>query len=186
MNVGFDPREGKYHCTSCISCFEKYSLKEAESLNWKCPKCKSQIKKGVRDRILELANVSDESHPKFRPKYLHSVPLAEIIQCAYEVKGVNTKKVQSAWRTFIDSCGSEINILIDEPIENLERIDELVAKKINSFRKGLVHYIPGGGGNYGVPIICDSKEDFENKKIELSEKLECASGNRKQKKLDEF
>ena len=186
LNVGFDPREGKYHCTACISCFEKYSLKEAESLKWKCPKCKAVIKKGVRDRILELADLETGSHPKFRPSYLHSVPLAEIIQSAYDVKGVNTKKVQSTWRAFIDSFDSEINILVDEPIENLKRVDSLVAKKINSFRKGFVHYIPGGGGNYGIPIICDSEEDFENKKNELSEKLECASGNRKQKKLDEF
>ena len=54
LNVGLNPKEGKYHLTACQSCYAKYSLKQAEKLNFKCIKCGKQIKKGVKDRILEL------------------------------------------------------------------------------------------------------------------------------------
>ena len=185
LNVGFDPREGKYHCTACNTCFEKYSVRDAERFKWRCQKCKGTIKKGVRDRILELKDC-DGKHPEHRPKYLHSVPLAEIIQNAFDIKGVNTQKVQSTWRNFVDAFDSEINVLLDVKIEELKKINEEVAVKISAFRKGFVHYIPGGGGNYGKPIICNTKEEFEKKRNELGEKLECASVDKKQKSLSEF
>ncbi len=182
LNVGFDPREGKYHLTACNACYEKFSLEQSEKLNWRCPKCKGSIKRGVRDRI-EMLSDGKKEHPDFRPPYMHSVPLAEIIQLALKVKGINTIAVQGMWRDFIDRFGTEINILVDTPEEELKKVNPDVGKKITSFRKGWVHYIPGGGGNYGKPVICDSKEEFEKKGKELEEE-EKALAN--QKTLGEF
>ncbi|MCD6434261.1 MAG: TIGR00375 family protein [Candidatus Diapherotrites archaeon] len=185
LNVGLDPREGKYHCTACNKCFAKYSLREAKALNWKCMECGGTIKKGVRDRILELADFDEEVHPEFRPKYLHLVPLAEIISLAINVEP-NTLKVQNIWNSFVEQFGSEINALIDASYEELKEVHEETAELINAFRNGFVLYIPGGGGNYGKPIICKTKEEFETKKIELGKKLECNSQSTKQKNLSEF
>jgi len=183
LNIGVDPREGKYHCTACESCQEKYSLKDAVSLNWKCKLCKGPIKKGVLDRISELANFKEEIHPETRPPYLHSIPLAELISLAKGVKQTNSKKVQGLWMQLVEQFKSEINILIDAPIE---KIDENVAKHIEAFRNGYVLYIAGGGGNYGKPIICRDKEDFEKTKIAMKEILDCNSAREKQKTLSEF
>lgn len=186
LNVGLDPREGKYHCTACSNCFAKYSSKEAEKLGWKCIKCKGNIKKGVKDRIIELADFSEEIHPEKRPPYLHIIPLAEIIKIALNMQSENTQKVQSIWRDFVETFKSEIQVLVDEPIINLEEINEIVAKKIEAFRNGWVLYKAGGGGNYGTPIICSSEKEMEIKRIELRNELDCASSFRYQKTLKEF
>ena len=144
------------------------------------------LKRGVRDRILELSGSADETHPEFRPPYLHIVPLAEIIQAALDVKGVNTMRVQSTWRDFVERFGSEIAVLIDKKVDELRTVDRKVADKINSFRQGWVHYIPGGGGIYGKPIICDSEEEFERRKKEVEETVAKEMNFRGQKTLGEF
>ncbi|MBN2067612.1 MAG: phosphotransferase, partial [Candidatus Diapherotrites archaeon] len=182
LNVGLDPREGKYHLTACNACYAKFSLGQAEKLSWRCPKCKGSIKRGVRDRI-EMLSDGREEHPEFRPPYMHSVPLAEIIQIALDVQGINTVIVQSAWSDFVERFGNEIKVLVDAPIEELSEANPRIAQKINAFRLGWVHYIAGGGGNYGKPLICNSKEEFEKKGKELKEGENDFSG---QKTLGEF
>ncbi len=185
LNVGLDPREGKYHCTACNRCYEKYSLEDAIKLRWHCPKCSGTIKKGVRDRILELA--SEEARaPSFRPKYLHIIPLAEIIKIALNASNVNSTAVQNLWRELINAFGSEIAVLVDANIDELAELNENVAQKIEAFRQGYVLYIAGGGGNYGKPIICNSKEEFEQKQKELASVLDCNSAFLGQKTLADF
>ncbi|MCX6802096.1 MAG: TIGR00375 family protein [Candidatus Diapherotrites archaeon] len=186
LNAGLDPREGKYHCTACTQCFQKYSMEDSAKMKWKCPRCGSRIKKGVRDRIMELAKFKEEIHPEFRPPYMHSIPLAEIISIAIEVENPQSPKVQALWLKFVQSFGSEIKVLVDAPVVELAEIDEKIALKVEAFRKGFVHYIGGGGGNYGKPIICDSMEDFERKRIELKDCLDCNTSFKGQKTLGEY
>ncbi len=186
LNVGLNPGEGKYHCTACNKCYERYSIEDAERMKWKCPKCKGTIKKGVRHRILELAAFAQEIHPENRPPYMHSIPLAEIIKLALGSENVNSQKVQSLWREFIDRFESEIKVLVDLPVVELAEASGEVAKKIESFRLGRVLYKSGGGGKYGEPVICDSGEELEMKKLELKECLECNSAFSGQRTLGEF
>lgn len=186
LNAGLDPREGKYHCTACNKCFQKYSMEDALKLRWRCPKCSGRIKKGVRDRILELAKFKEGIHPEFRPPYIHIIPLAEIISIALNIDNVQAVKVQSLWLQFVECFGSEIKALVDAPIVELAEINETVARKIEAFRKGFVHYIGGGGGNYGTPIICDSIEEFERKRIELKDSLDCSTSFKGQRTLNEY
>jgi len=186
MNVGLNPKEGKYHCTACNSCFAKYSLEQAEKNKWKCTMCKGQIKRGVRDRIKILADTEPGIHPKFRPPYVHSLPLAEIIQQTLKVKGINTKKVQQKWKEFTSHFENEIYVLTVAKKEELDEVDPLIASKIIAFRNGWVHYIPGGGGDYGKPIICDSKAEFEKKKIEFKNEIEGISDHIVQTKIKNY
>ncbi len=185
LNVGLDPREGKYHMTACNACYSKFSLEQAKALNWRCPKCRGSIKRGVRDRI-EMLSDGKSKHPEFRPRYLHIVPLAEIIQLALNVQGINSISVQSMWRDFVERFGSEINALIDAAEEELKQVNPRVGQKVVSFRKGFVHYIAGGGGNYGKPVICDSKEEFERKKGEIEAEMKEKDSFKGQKTLGEF
>ncbi len=180
FNAGLNPKEGKYHCTACNKCYKKYSLKEAIASGWKCS-CGGVIKRGVRDRILMLKDCEVNSK---RQKYWHILPLAEIIQLVLKEKNVQSKKVQQKWFQLVNEFESEIKILLDMPIDEIAKIDEMVAKGINAFRNEYVLYIPGGGGKYGEAILCFSKEEVENKKIELNSSLECA--DEKQKTLFEF
>ncbi|MDO8427847.1 MAG: endonuclease Q family protein [Candidatus Diapherotrites archaeon] len=185
-NIGLDAREGKYHCTACSECFAKYSLDQALKLKMKCMQCGKSIKRGVRDLALQLHNPESKSKPEYRAEYVRSIPLAEIIKIAFKAENAHSKKVQTVWRNFVEEFKSEIAILLDVPIENLIQKNPEVGKKIQAFRNNWVLFMAGGGGNYGVPIICDSLKELEQKKKELKNKLDCHSELQAQKILTEF
>ncbi|NJE75678.1 TIGR00375 family protein [Thermococcus sp. ES12] len=166
LNAGLDPRLGKYHLTACSRCYTKYSLSDARAFRWKCPRCGGRIKKGVYDRILELADT--EERPKDRPPYLRLAPLAEIIAMVIG-KGVGTKAVRLIWERFLREFGSEIRVLVDVPLEGLAEVHEEVAKAVWAYRKGKLVVIPGGGGKYGEIKL---PEEIRRAGIEELEALE--------------
>jgi len=149
LNVGFFPEEGKYNRSACIKCFTQYPLPEAEASRWRCPICRGIIKKGVADRVNELADFKEPRHPDHRPPYLHLIPLAEIIQMALGHASVQTKGVKTAWETIVEHFGNEVEALIYAEPEALKIVDDRVVSAILAFRKGDVIIHPGGGGQYG-------------------------------------
>jgi uncharacterized protein (TIGR00375 family) len=158
LNVGLPPQEGKYHESACINCFTHYSLRESLMHKWKCTKCGKRIKKGVVDRVNELASYKSPKHPKHRPKYLHLVPLSEIIMRAKGVSSPNTKTVGRIWDHLISNFGDEVAVLVDAPLEEIKKAtEENVSKAISAFREGRVILHPGGGGKYGSLEIPDKK-----------------------------
>ncbi len=183
LNAGLDPRLGKYHLTACSRCYAQYSLGEAKAFHWKCPRCGGRIKKGVRDRILELADT--EERPKDRPPYLHLAPLAEIIAMVVG-KGVETKSVRLIWERFLREFGSEIRVLVDVPVEALVQVHEEVAKAIWAYRTGRLIVIPGGGGKYGEIRL---PEEIKNAPIDELESVEVSLAEEektRQRSITEF
>ncbi|ASJ01281.1 TIGR00375 family protein [Thermococcus gorgonarius] len=183
LNAGLDPRLGKYHLTACSRCYTKYSLEEAKAFHWKCPKCGGRIKKGVRDRILELADTNER--PKDRPPYIHLAPLAEIIAMVIG-KGVETKAVRIIWERFLREFGSEIRVLVDAPVETLAQVNEEVAKAVWAYREGKLIVVPGGGGKYGEIRL---PEEIRNASIDELESVEVelpAEEKPKQRSITEF
>ncbi len=153
LNVGLDPRLGKYHRTSCIKCFEHYTLKEAASLGWRCPKCGGIVKKGVLERTSEIGGFKGVK----RPSYLRIAPLAEIIARVYDVRSVGSTRVTRAWETLVNAFGSEIKVLVDAPIKELAEVDGEIARTIKLYREDKFKIIEGGGGRYGEIVF--RKED---------------------------
>ncbi|MBN2518454.1 MAG: TIGR00375 family protein [Candidatus Altiarchaeota archaeon] len=153
LNVGLNPKEGKYHETACTRCYLKFRVDDANRLGRRCPECGGLIKKGVRERIAELSDTELERHPVHRPPYMHIVPLAEVIAMAKGTSSVFGAKVQAEWRRMIDSLGAEIEILIDLDIDEIKKYDESIADIINSFRNERIEYDAGGGGRYGIPLL---------------------------------
>ena len=162
LNVGFPPAEGKYNESACIRCYRHYSLSEALIARWRCG-CGGRIKKGVRDRVNELADC-DGTNPEHRPPYLHLIPLAEIIGLAMH-KSVTSKAVTEIWGSLLSVFDTEVNVLVDTPLENLHKanLDVNVLEAIAAFRGGEIRVIPGGGGKYGVielkPEGCEMVEE---------------------------
>ena len=146
-NYGLVPNLGKYHMTACTKCFKLVDPVIAKENKMKCS-CGATIKKGVDFRISEIADLNEPEHPDFRPKYVHLMPLAELIATVYD-KGVTTKTVQRKWQTLINSFGTEIDVLINASVEDIKKIDSTIAPAIESFRNGTIDVIPGGGGRYG-------------------------------------
>ena len=157
-NYGLVPNLGKYHMTACIKCFKLINPPIAKSNNMKCD-CGGTIKKGVDFRISEIADYQKAKHPSFRPKYVHLMPLAELISAVYE-KGVTTKTVQNKWQKLIDEFKTEIDVLINTPLSDIEKIDSKVSNAIEAFRNNTIHVIPGGGGKYGeIDFSSNVKKD---------------------------
>ncbi len=174
LNVGFNPKEGKYHKTRCIGCLLFFHVKDAEKFNWRCPNCRKPIKKGVDVRIEQLSDVNNEAekHPEHRPPYIHIIPLSEIISIAIDAKQVYSNKVQMVWESYIKEFGNEIDVLIKTPINELKKINQKVGELIDLFRNNKFRYIPGGGGVYGIPVPPGKKFEvkyFEHKQTTLSD-----------------
>ncbi len=184
LNAGFDPAEGQYSCSACPKCYQKYSWEQVSQFKWRCQKCNAKIKRGAKDRINMLSDGKSES-PSFRPKYIHIIPLADIIAKTKNVKGLTTSTVQKWWKAFIDKFGSEIHILIDEPIENLAEVDKQIANSIRLFRADKTIMLSGGGGNYGQLIIPKDEEDYEVLKQKYKSEIEGYYEN-KNKDLRDF
>jgi len=169
LNVGLDPRLGKYHATSCIKCYAHYTLEEAQGCRWRCPKCGARIKKGVKSRIGELGDRKPGSHPPHRPRYLRIAPLAEIIAEALGIHDVYSKKVQDAWKGLVERFKSEIAVLVDVPVHRIEKADARVARLIALYRKGQFTIEEGGGGKYGRMLF--DKDSGQKKDTSLMDYL---------------
>lgn len=149
LNVGFYPQEGKYNESACIKCFTHYSLEESVSIKWKCSVCGGRIKKGVYDRVNELADLPEPIHPEHRPPYVHLMPLSEIIMMALGHASINTKGVQDAWNALLDRFTDELQVLLHVPAESMDFVDRKIVDAILAFREERVILHPGGGGQYG-------------------------------------
>lgn len=172
LNVGFFPEEGKYNRSACIKCFTQYPLPEAVENKWRCPVCGGVIKKGVFDRVNELADFKEPKHPEYRPPYLHLIPLAEIIQMTLGHASVQTKGVQTAWNKLIERFGNEVKALIYSEPEDLKVVgDDRIVNAILAFRKGNVIIHPGGGGQYGW---LELPENLKNEEIRQTGQLSFA------------
>jgi uncharacterized protein (TIGR00375 family) len=150
-NYGFDPRLGKYHETGCVRCYETIPIEKARELKMRCP-CGGLIKKGVKDRISDIAKWNEPHHPEFRPQYTHILPLAEIISLVHG-KGITTVFVQKIWKELVQTFGSEIEVLIYAPLDEIARTESKLADVINSFRKNTLNIQPGSGGHYGQIVL---------------------------------
>ena len=166
LNVGLPPEEGKYNETACVRCYHHFSLEEAKASRWKCPFCGGRIKKGVKDRVNELADLREPKHPEHRPPYLKLIPLAEIISMAFHTSSPMTKKVQREWETLINRFGNEVNVLVDATLEEVKKVaSPEVGDAIERFRTGRIYLRPGGGGQYGK-ISLEPLEDVNERRAQ--------------------
>lgn len=162
-NYGLVPNLGKYHMTACTKCYSIIDPSIAKENKMKCY-CGGTIKKGVDYRISEIADFKKPVHPSHRPKYIHLLPLAEIISLVYS-KGVTTKTVQGVWSELIENFDNEINVLLNVPIEDINTINSRIAPSIQAFRDKKLYIRAGGGGQYGKILF---EEEEEEEKIKPS------------------
>jgi len=158
LNVGIDPREGKYHSSACAKCYAKYRYEDAKILNWRCEVCGYIIRKGVIDRVEELATYQKPKHPDFRPPYVKMPSLVEIIKLGYPQ--LSRSKVLEKKETMVRIFGAEIKILLDSDVEDIRKIDESIGEIIKRIKNMELNYVSGGGGKPGIPILGEVKENF--------------------------
>jgi len=150
--IEVDPAYGKYHWDGHRACNFSCSPTESKKLNGICPVCKKKLTIGVEYRVEELADRSQDFKLKGAILYKNLIPLAEII-AKFLGKGVNTKTVWRAYQSWIDRFGTEFNIMLDAPENEILAFDKSVGKAIMKVRRQEVEIKPGFDGEYGVPIF---------------------------------
>lgn len=148
------PEEGKYHMDGHRNCNICFTPEETKSHNGICPACGKMLTIGVLNRINTLADRSEAEilqNPPPNAKPMQSlVPLPEILA---EIKGfgVKSKAVTRNYNMLLEKLGSELHILRNAPLEDIERFDSpLLAEAISRLRQGEVRRQPGYDGKYGL------------------------------------
>lgn len=173
----FYPEEGKYHLDGHRKCGVVLTPQETILRNGICPVCGKKLTVGVLHRVLALADRDKPKQPKNRPGYTSLIPLKEIIGEFLQV-GSKSKKVHSFYLDLITKFGSELDILLKIPEDELGRISKPLQIAISRMRRGEVLRKPGFDGEYGQISLFTSKElkelnqgrflfvnvDLENKK----------------------
>jgi PHP family Zn ribbon phosphoesterase len=176
LNLGLDPRLGKYYLSFCSSCRRTVELLEGDGpprfdqLNIymecknpgekaallrdihkrrvKCPVDGKNLRLGVRDRAMMIGTGKSIS-PQHRPLYLHVAPLLDVISASMNGMAKSTKTVRSLYDRMRNSIGRETAILSDAPIDMISQIDKKVGAMVEALRNGTATYAAGGGGRYG-------------------------------------
>jgi uncharacterized protein (TIGR00375 family) len=156
--VEFYPQEGKYHYDGHRNCQMRMNPKETKKTDGKCPVCGKTVTVGVMSRVEELADEPEgRKSPRWRP-YYSLIPLPEIIAEAKDV-GANSQSVKQLCMEMFTRLGNEMNILLDIPIDTIEKVaGSLIAEGISRVREGKVHIAAGYDGEYGKITIFSEQE----------------------------
>ena len=147
--IEFFPEEGKYHYDGHRACGVRLSPKETLRHRHACPKCGKPVTVGVMHRVEVLADRPEGYRPEGALPYWSLIPLPELLAEVHE-SGVNTKAVTDAYFRLLGSLGSELSILMEAPLSEIEAEGgELLAEAVRRMRAGEVSIAPGYDGEYG-------------------------------------
>jgi PHP family Zn ribbon phosphoesterase len=155
--VEFFPEEGKYHADghrNCNVCLEPAETRRLDSL---CPVCGKPLTVGVCHRVMALA---DREQPLYRddsPQVFSLIPLPEILS---EIVGTGpaSKKVMAQYRQCIARFGSEFNLLLHAPLDEISHEAPVLGEALARMRSGKVIRKPGFDGEYGVIRVFEEGE----------------------------
>jgi len=166
--VEFFPEEGKYHWDGHRACNVRLSPDESKNVSNRCPNCGKKLTVGVLNRANLLSDRPEGFVLSGVPGYKSLVGLAEIISEALKV-GSDSLTVEKEYRKLIGIFGSEFEILLEAPEEELlKNCPRMVALGIINARTGKVKKIAGYDGVYGRIKTLDNLETEEsNKQLEF-------------------
>jgi len=143
------PQEGKYHYDGHRKCGIRWDPVQTLQNKGICPECGKKVTVGVMNRVVELSDREDlDERPNKRPFY-SIIPLKEILSEIMQV-GTASKKVDSAYFSLINRNGPELGMLLDLPLEELEKEgSEILADAIKRMRSRRVLIQEGFDGEYG-------------------------------------
>lgn len=159
--IEFFPEEGKYHYDGHRACGVSLSPEETVRHNYLCPVCGKKVTIGVMHRVERLADRRNGFRPDSSPGFASIIPLPELIAETLNV-GVNTKKVNELYSRLLNRLGSEFRILMNAPLDDIERAGTpLIREAVSRMRQGRVYIAPGYDGKYGRVKIFEEIERAE-------------------------
>ncbi len=156
--VEFYPQEGKYHFDGHRKCGIVWDPLESLKHNGICPVCGKKLTVGVLSRVAQLSDREDIEQRSDKKPFHSLIPLKELLS---EILGVsaNSKKVIQAYQALIQKGGSEFDILLNMPLEELAHVtNEIVVEGIRRMRNREVFVKEGFDGEYGQIHVFDEKE----------------------------
>ncbi len=167
FTIEFFPEEGKYHYDGHRNCGILFSPAESRKNKNICPVCGRKLTVGVMHRVESLADRPEGFTPEGVIPYKHLIPLQEIIAEALN-QGVDTKGVENEYHRLVSIFGSEFRILLDLPLEELEKsTPPKILEGIKRVKEEDLHITPGHDGVYGKIQIFAEKEKEETKQLGL-------------------
>jgi len=146
-----NPEYGKYHIDGHRACGVVLQPEETKKLKGICPKCKSPLTIGVAYRVEQLA---DREKPKNVPYFKEVLPLHELISALYNIKLLNSKKIQEIYGLLIKNFENEYKILLEVSFEELKKVvHEKLVNLIILNRENKLVLQPGADGVYGKILI---------------------------------
>jgi uncharacterized protein (TIGR00375 family) len=167
FTIEFFPEEGKYHFDGHRNCNVLLSPAESRKHKNLCPVCGRKLTVGVMHRVEELSDRPEGFVPEGAIPCNHLIPLQEVIAEALG-QGVETKGVQNEYLRLVSVFGSEFRILLDLPLEEMEKnVPAKVLEGIKRVRDGDLHIVPGHDGVYGQIQIFGEKEKAPTEQLGL-------------------
>jgi uncharacterized protein (TIGR00375 family) len=167
FTIEFFPEEGKYHFDGHRNCDILFSPAESRKNKNICPVCGRKLTIGVMHRVETLADRPEGFVPENAIPCKHLIPLMEIIAGAMN-QGVETKGVENEYLRLVSTYGSEFRILLDLPLEELEKsTPPKILEGIKRVREENLSITPGFDGVYGKIQIFGEKEKEETKQLGL-------------------
>ncbi len=147
--IEFFPQEGKYHYDGHRKCNILWNPVETLRNNMICPVCNREVTVGVINRVVQLSDRENIKERKNRHPYYSTIPLKEILSEINSV-GPNSKKINSIYFSLLEKIGTEFDILLHLPIEDIRRKgDEILAEAIQRMRNREVFINEGYDGEFG-------------------------------------
>ncbi|MCB2182092.1 MAG: UvrD-helicase domain-containing protein [Desulfobulbaceae bacterium] len=155
--VEFFPEEGKYHMDGHRKCNVSLEPRETRMRHNICPVCDKPVTVGVSHRVMDLADRDAPFYPEGSPTFRSLIPLQEVIG---EImgRGPATKGVMSQYQKAINRFGSEFNILLNTPTEDIQTLSPLLAEAVKRIRTNKVIRQAGFDGQFGVIRVYEEGE----------------------------
>ena len=152
--IEVDPSYGKYHYDGHRACNVCMNPSEAIKRQNRCPVCGRQLTIGVMHRVEELADRPEGYKPEGAIPFKSLIPLSEVISNSIGVSQPFSKKVWAIYSKLIDRFGSELNVLLEAPKDEMAKVaDDKLASVIMGIRNGEIEIKPGYDGVYGYPVF---------------------------------
>ena len=144
------PQGGKYHYDGHRKCNICWNPTETLRNKTICPICKKPVTVGVMNRVIQLSDREDISERPNKFPFRSIIPLKEILSEISEL-GVNSKKVEAEYLKTIKKLGTELDILLEIPLEDIEtKTTKTLAEAIRRMRNREIIIQEGYDGEYGI------------------------------------
>ncbi len=155
--IEFFPEEGKYHADGHRDCKVCLEPKESRKFGNICPVCGKPLTIGVLHRVMELADRDAPVYKQNAPVVHSIIPLPEILAELLQL-GVVSKEVNRQYGRVLSMFGSEFELLLDTPVDEIAASEPILAEAVDRMRQGRVIRKPGFDGEFGVITLFDNNE----------------------------